>query len=131
MDKSLVDLVEFLGVIQDITEFLADKHIFVSFSRSEGLPISVLEAMSCKLPCLLSDVVGHRSFMNENGENCVLLFDPKNPDEFYNKLQVLYDPTQRKKYGELGRKLIERNHDPNRWASETASIYPKLVQERN
>ena len=118
---------KFCGEVTDIIKFLADKHVLVSFSRSEGLPISVLEAMSCRLPCLLSDVVGHRSFTNENGENCVLLFNPENPTEFYKKLKVLYDSKQRKKYGELSRKLIEQNHDPNRWASKTVSVYQKLM----
>ena len=125
-DRNLTDMVTFSGVAQDLTEFLADKHVFLSFSRGEGLPLSVLEAMSSRLPCILSDVVGHRSFVNDNGENCVLLFDPKNPSDFYDKLKVLYDPEQRKKYGSLGRKLVELNHDPNDWISKTVSIYQRL-----
>ena len=126
-ENKLTDIVKFCGVYQDIIQFLADKHIFISFSCGEGLPLSVLEAMSCRLPCLLSDVVGHRSFNCDKGENCVLLFDPENPAEFYVKLKLLYDSKQRTKYGELGRKLIEQNHDPNHWASRTVSIYHKLM----
>lgn len=42
--------------------------IFTLISESEGLPMSAIEAMSCSLPLVLSDIGGCRPLINENGE---------------------------------------------------------------
>lgn len=41
---------------------------FVLTSRWEGLPISLLEAMYLRKPCIVSDVIGNRDVIR-NGEN--------------------------------------------------------------
>ena len=46
----------FLGVRSDIEKLLLQNDAFILPSRDEGLPISMLEAMSVGLPCLLTNV---------------------------------------------------------------------------
>jgi glycosyltransferase involved in cell wall biosynthesis len=48
------------GLVSDVRPFFAASDIFVSSSRSEGLPNAVLEAMACGLPPVLSDIEQHR-----------------------------------------------------------------------
>jgi len=50
----------------EVFEELSAADIYCSTSSSEGLPLAVLEAMSCGLPLLLSDCVGNRDLVRSN-----------------------------------------------------------------
>ena len=50
-----------------VAEIMASADIYISTSRWEGLPISVLEAMSLGMPLLLSDYVGNCDCVKGNG----------------------------------------------------------------
>lgn len=67
-----------LGEISNFNDF-ENYDIFALFSLSEGLPISVLEAMSNGLPLLLSNIEGHLPLVNINGYLCSN--DPKEINE--------------------------------------------------
>ena len=57
--------VRFLGRRTDVPQLLANLDLFVSASRSEGLPLAVLEAMAAGCPILCSDIPGHREVLAE------------------------------------------------------------------
>lgn len=59
--------VEFIGAMprDQVYEELKQADSYVSASSYEGLPIGVLEAMRCGLPCLLSDIEQHREIAEE------------------------------------------------------------------
>ena len=48
------------GNCEGVIPYLAVTDIYVSASRKEGLPFNILEAMSCQLPMLVSDIKGQR-----------------------------------------------------------------------
>lgn len=50
-----------------LENYLANADIYLSTSLWEGLPLSVLEAMSIGLPVVLSDCVGNRDLIKNNG----------------------------------------------------------------
>lgn len=51
----------------EIAQYLASADIYLSTSLWEGLPLSVLEGMSIGLPLVLSDCVGNKDLINNNG----------------------------------------------------------------
>ncbi len=62
LQAGLSDRVSFSGLIprNAVFERLAGGDYYLSSSTLEGLPVSVLEAMYCGLPCVLSDIPQHR-----------------------------------------------------------------------
>ena len=53
----------FLGYRNDIPELMRCADVFVFPSLQEGLPVALMEAMACKLPCVGSDIRGNRDLL--------------------------------------------------------------------
>lgn len=74
---------------RDKINILKNADIFILPSWNEGLPNSMIEAMSSGLACIVSDVGAIPSFIKheENG----LLIKPKSPDELASSIMKLID----------------------------------------
>lgn len=51
------------GQVENVADYLKASDVFISASLGEGLPNTVLEALACGLPPLLSDIPPHREIM--------------------------------------------------------------------
>jgi glycosyltransferase involved in cell wall biosynthesis len=58
--------IKFTGQVDNVVDYLKAADYFISASLSEGLPISVMEALACGLPVCLSDIEPHREILNYN-----------------------------------------------------------------
>jgi glycosyltransferase involved in cell wall biosynthesis len=104
------DRVRLLGERRDVPELLGAADVFVLSSKSEGLPVSLLEAMVAGLPVVASRVGGVAELVEE-GETG-LLVAPGNPDELSAALErVLGDRELRRRLGAAGRERVERHFD--------------------
>lgn len=67
-----LDGVFFHGFEPNVAPWLQAADLFISASRSEGMPLAVLEALSCGCPVLLSDISPHREVAKAlSGQGCV------------------------------------------------------------
>ena len=66
--------VVFTGNVNNVTDYLINSDYFISASYSEGLPNTVLEALACGLPCILSNIPSHAEIALESS-SCIKLFD--------------------------------------------------------
>ena len=110
-----------LGDVKKPLIFLKCLDIYVSFSHQEGLPLSVLEAMSIPLPCLLSHIEGHRCLAVDDG---VVLFSTRDFDDFRKKMEILlHDPLYRKELQRKALMTIEKHHRFDHQVERTWKIY--------
>lgn len=58
--------IHFLGYRNDMRELFKAADVFVLPSLREGLPRSLMEAMACGLPCVVSDIRGNRDLIKED-----------------------------------------------------------------
>lgn len=63
----LTESVYFLGYKENVNDYILNADLYLSTSLYEGLPYAVIEAMSNSLPLVLSDVIGHKELINNNG----------------------------------------------------------------
>lgn len=92
----------FVGFQKDVFSFLQIAHIFVLSSRKEGLPFSILEAMSFALPCVVTDVGGNREAVVDNENGYIVKFGDKY--QLVNRLKYLLENDAiREKSGRIGR----------------------------
>lgn len=54
--------IRLLGHVESVRPYLQAADLFLSASRAEGLPYTVMEALSTGLPVILSDIPPHREF---------------------------------------------------------------------
>jgi len=64
------------GVVKNVWGLMKECDVFISVSHYEGLPNSVLEAMACGCPLVVSDIPAHREFLNEQSAVLVNHLDP-------------------------------------------------------
>lgn len=57
--------ISFLGWKDNISELLPQHNLFVLPSLWEGMPLAILEAMSCGLPCLVTNIPGNNDLVKD------------------------------------------------------------------
>jgi glycosyltransferase involved in cell wall biosynthesis len=96
----------FLGMRDDIPDLMAGADIFVMPSRSEGLPMALIEAMAAGLPVVASSVGGIPEVV-EHGVHG-LLVDPEDPAALAEAIAILSsDPALRARMGRAGHHRVK------------------------
>lgn len=106
---------------KELENYLANADIYLSTSLWEGLPLSVLEAMSIGLPVVLSDCVGNRDLVDNNG------FLYKNKKDATNNINELIKNKELiNKKGYNSKILMDNNFYIKNMAISYLKIYQKL-----
>lgn len=114
----------FEGVYSSPVEFYKKIDVLVSFSKSEGLPLVVLEALSLGIPCLLSRVPGHIDIIDDNVGS---LFSLDDFDDFSNKLlTLLKSPELRKNMSSNAKELVEVKFSKKQMRSKVLNLYKSI-----
>lgn len=94
----------------NLLKYYQDAEIYVLPSYYEGLPTTLLEAMSCGIPSIATDVEGNSELIKD-GETG-LLVPPRDPKRLAEAiLRLLDDKELRKKLGDNARKYVVNNYN--------------------
>jgi glycosyltransferase involved in cell wall biosynthesis len=121
--------VQLLGERRDVPELLAGADMFVLSSASEGMPVSVLEAMAASLPVVGSRVGGVPELVVE-GETG-LLVEPGNVGELAAAIdRLLADPGLRGQLGEAGRERVKLHFALDPFRRAHVELYSRELARR-
>jgi L-malate glycosyltransferase len=115
-----------LGEVADMGAFYRDLDIYINTSRHEGLPMSILEAMSYALPVVAPAVGGIGEVVRHQREG--LLVDGRDPAAFAQGCRrLLHDPDFRRQAGEEGRQRVLAEYSTRRMAESYRLLYGELA----
>ena len=113
LDRGLTDCVDFLGTRNDVPALLTSFDIFVLPSRSEGLPMALLEAMATGLPIVATAVGGVPEAIRDGKSG--LLIPPEQPQAIADALiRFASDEALRNSIGSAARQDFEQRYELSR-----------------
>lgn len=110
----------FTGKKSNVPEYYQASDVFASSSLAEGLPNTVLEAMACGLPCVLSDIGSHEEILEYDREAGVIL-DLNNKD-WSKDIEKVFSWNLEEK-SKIARQLIVNNLSKYIMAAKYANLY--------
>jgi glycosyltransferase involved in cell wall biosynthesis len=122
--------VEFLGGVahERLVEILGSSHVYVSASVSDGTSLSLLEALSCGLFPVLSDIPQNREWIGVNGAKNGILVPFNQPDMLAAALHAAIENDDlRNGVAEYNRTLVQTRGDIGKNMKTLASTLESAV----
>jgi glycosyltransferase involved in cell wall biosynthesis/SAM-dependent methyltransferase len=122
----IADRVSFLGFRSDTAALLASADVFVLPSLSEGLPLSVLEAMSAGRPVIATAIGGTDEVLTD-GETGLLVESGNSRALAAAVRRLLDDPALAAQLAMAGRVRVAQSFSADRMARQIERIYDELA----
>jgi glycosyltransferase involved in cell wall biosynthesis len=125
-ELALEESVRLAGERNDVGERLSQSDLFMLSSLSEGVSLTLLEAMAAGLPVIATDVGGNREVV-AHGETGFLV-PPGSPEAIASAaLSLIDDPARALAMGRAGRKRIEQIFDLGIVVRRYEALYLELL----
>ena len=127
--KGLKDVVKLTGHRSDLLNIYKSFDLFLMTSMTEGMPNTILEAMSLELPVVSTNVGGVPELIKEN--QCGLLASVGDVDALANAVCfLLKDGDRRRCFGRVARRIVEEKFNFSRRVYSLEEFYIKLARTR-
>lgn len=124
IENNVIDKIEFIGFVKNISKIMHQSSIFILPSRFEGLPMVLIEAMSQGMACISYDCKTGPSDIIEDNVNGLLIEDQnmiKMQDGLYNLIE---SESLRQRLSENGIKSLSKYN-----ISRITEHYQKLIEK--
>jgi glycosyltransferase involved in cell wall biosynthesis len=113
---------------EDVRRFYDASDLFVATSRAEGAPMAIVEALSCGVAVVATDIPGHR--FNGTGEPAVRLA-PEQPERVAELAeQLLGEPApEQRARSERSHDWVLRERSMPRWVERMSEVYAAVFAE--
>ncbi|QDU72921.1 glycosyltransferase [Mucisphaera calidilacus] len=119
--------VRFLGVRDDVADLLAASDLFLLTSVSEGVSLTLLEAMSAGLPVVATDVGGNPEVV-EDGVTGLLAGRGRDVELASAMVRLLGDASLRRSMGGAGVEKARSRFDRGRMISAYRALYDAMTE---
>lgn len=127
-ERKLTEQVRFLGAVRDVPALLERASLFVLPSLSEGVSLTLLEAMARGLPVVATNVGGTPEVVVDGVTG--LLVPAASPSELARAmLRLLANPEMARQIGHAGRERVEAHFDVRRMVGAYERLYLSQTQE--
>lgn len=117
--EKVAPFVVLAGVRRDIPRVLPSFDVFVLSSRSEGLPLALVEAMAAGLPIVSTDVGGTREVLADAG----LIVAPRDEEALRGAMRTLLESEDERRKFQARAPVRARHYDARRMSDEYLAIY--------
>jgi glycosyltransferase involved in cell wall biosynthesis len=125
-ELALTDSVRVLGTRHDVPRLLQAADVFLLTSVSEGIPLTLIEAMATGLPCVATRVGGVPEVVIDRHTG--LLAEVSNPESVAVALQALAAaPATREHMGQNGLARAKQQFDHEQMHSRYRQIYQEML----
>ena len=127
-ELNLAPNVQFVGPRTDISRLLNSVDLLVQPSRIEAGALAPLEAMSCGIPVVATDVGANPEEVMDGVTG--LIVRPEDPEAMSEAiLSLLQDGSRRRQMGRAGRKRVEQLFNLRKQSEAVAEVYERLVTD--
>jgi polysaccharide biosynthesis protein PelF len=121
-ELGLTQNLKFIGYVDNLLEWYQRVDIFVLVSQWEGIPLALLEAMSCGLPSICTAVGGIPDILSDTEAG--YLVPPNDSDSLASRIcELLDDETLRKTMGLRASQLVKEKYSIEDMADRILSVY--------
>ncbi len=114
-----------LGSRNDVSQLMGAADLYVNSSHVEGLPVTVLEAMSAGLPIIATNV-GDTPHVIPAGYGIIV--EPKHPDQIAQAMFNLFaDPQQMRVLGEAALNRVKLEFNRRAWTIKLLKLYQTVT----
>ncbi len=119
--ENLLDRILLPGWQSNVIEWLFNFNVFLLYSKWEGLPVSILEAMSVGLPIVASNIKGNNELVNDSNG---LLISINDIDKLEEVLISLPDKlSELSSLGKNSRKMVEEKFNIKDFLNNYKKLY--------
>ncbi|MDC0712437.1 glycosyltransferase family 4 protein [Stigmatella sp. ncwal1] len=122
------DSVRLMGAVADVPAWLRASDVFALASRTEGLPVALLEGMACALPSVATRVGGTPEVLEDGVHG--RLVPSETPGALAKGLLEALDPGTGLRWGAAARERVEARFSLDAIAHRLLQLYGGLVHER-
>jgi glycosyltransferase involved in cell wall biosynthesis len=119
--------VQFLGYSDNVPGFLAGLDVYVLCSNSEGLPLSLMEAIAAGLPVVSTEVGGAPGIVRRTDSGW--LCPPNNPQALMAAMELAICYPERIERGERARRFAAESYSMALMTSHYEKLYESLLHE--
>jgi len=122
----LSDHVIFTGLVSDLVPVYSAMDVFVLCSLTEGVPLTVLEAMATRLPVVATRVGGVPEIITDDETG--LLIESSDMDALKSAISgLMQDQYKRIRMGESARRFVQANYSLEKMCEEYRNVYKEAL----
>ena len=118
--------IHLLGYCDDVSNWLTEMDVFTLPSLSEGLPLSLLEAMAMGIPTIVTAVGGMQEVVCDGQTGCIV--PPGDPEALARKiLYLLESQSQAEELGRAGQRRVLQHFSLCQMVNQYRDLYKKVL----